>query len=165
MLRTLLLAAVLVPLAGCPAPAQVEPGDGPVIGPQIPTGPAAEPSPDLEAARQRWAAAGLDAYTLTLERICFCPSPDFTGPFDVTVRNGAIDTVELNGATVDDERGMSVAALFELIDDAYAQGAEQVTVAFDAELGYPTRVSIDYSTMMADEEIGYTVSALRAADR
>ena len=165
MRRSLLFAAVLIPLAGCPAPAQVEPGDGPVIGPQVPSGPAAEPSPDLEPARQRWAEAGLDAYTMTLQRICFCPSPDYTGPFDVTVRNGALASVELDGAVVDDERGMTVDELFELLDEAYARGAARVTVAFDPDLGYPTNVSIDYDTRMADEEIAYTVSDLRAFDR
>ncbi|MBC13990.1 MAG: hypothetical protein CMM85_13585 [Rhodothermaceae bacterium] len=164
MLRPLLLAALL-PFVGCSAPAQVDPGDGPVIGPQIPSGPAAERSPDLDAARERWADAGLDAYTMTLQRICFCPSPDYTGPFEVTVRDGAVASVGLDGATVDVERGVSVDDLFALIEEAYERNAARVELEFHPELGYPTSLGIDYDTMMADEEIAYRVSDLRASDR
>ena len=46
------LLVLLVPLGGCPAPAEVGPIEGPVIGPQIPSGPAAERSTDLDAARE-----------------------------------------------------------------------------------------------------------------
>lgn len=164
MVRPLLLAVLLLPLAGCPAPAQVDPGEGPVTGPVLTEGPAAERSPDLDAARARWADAGLDAYTMTLERICFCP-PDYRGPYQVVVRNGVLASVRLDGATLDPDRGVTVDALFQLIEEAYEQEAEVVVVEFDAELGYPTSIGIDYSTMMADEEIAYRVSDLRAADR
>ena len=45
------------------------------------------------------------------------------------------------------------------------EAAAQVELEFDPELGYPTSVGIDYDTMMADEEIAYRVSDLRASDR
>ena len=155
------LLVLLVPLGGCPAPAEV----GPIEGPVIPAGPAAERSPDLDTARARWSDAGLDAYTMTLQRICFCPMPDYTGPFEVSVRNDAIDAVRLMGEEVDTERGMTVAALFDLIEEAYDRKAEVVDVTYDPELGYPTSIGIDYSSQMADEEIAYRVSDLRASDR
>ena len=163
MLRLVPIAAVLLSLGGCPAPAEVDPG--PVVGPPVGAGPAAERSPELDAARERWMAAGLDAYAFTLRRSCFCPSPDYTGPFEVTVRGGAIDTVRLDGATVDDERGMTVDDLFDLLEDAYERGAVRVDADFDAELGYPTSLYVDYDQRIADEEIGYFVSELAAADR
>ncbi len=164
--RTTLLALALLPLAGCPAPAQVDPGGELPSGPVFSgSGEPSDPSPEFEAARARWSEAGLDAYRMTLQRICFCPMPDYTGPFDVVVRNGAIETVTLEGAAVDVERGETVEALFDLIAEAYAQGAESIAVEYDAEWGYPTSVGIDYSTQMADEEIAYRVSDLRPADR
>lgn len=166
MLRTSLLALALLPLAGCPAPAQVDAGGELPSGPVFSgSGEPSDPSPEFEAARERWAEAGLDAYQMTLQRICFCPMPDYTGPFEVVVRNGAIETVTLDGATVDAERGETVAALFELIAEAYERGAEEIAVEYDPEWGYPTSVGIDYSTQMADEEIAYRVSDLRPADR
>ncbi len=165
MLR-LLLAALLMSLAGCAAPAPVEaPDEGFPNQPVLGSGAPAERSPDLDAARARWADAGLDAYAMTLQRICFCPSPDYTGPFDVVVRDGGLESVRLNGAAVESERGMTVAGLFDLIDEAYDKGAETVDVAYDPELGHPTSIGIDYDTRMADEEIAYRVTDLRAADR
>lgn len=156
MLRLLAFALLLAPLTGCPAPAEVTPGEQyPVI-----EGQAAERSPDLEAARQRWQDADMDGYRMTLQRVCFCPVPDYTGPFAVTVRDGEVASVLLQGAGVDAERGMSVDALFALIDDAYDRGAVEVEVKFDDELGYPTSIGIDYDFQMADEEIGYRVSDL-----
>lgn len=157
MLRLLAFAALLAPLTGCPAPAEVTPGEQyPIV-----EGEAAEVAPDLEAARQRWRDAAMDDYQMTLQRICFCPVPDYTGPFEVTVRDGDVSTVMLEGASVDAERGVSVDALFALIDDAYERGAVEVALEFDPELGYPTSVGIDYDFQMADEEIGYRVSDLR----
>ncbi len=161
MLRLALLAAVLVPLAGCPAPAETEPIEPPVL----PGGPAAIRSPELDAAMARWEAAELDGYSMTLRRICFCPTPDYTGPFTVAVRDGEVASVTLDGTAVPAERGMSVEDLFDLLEDAYAREAEVVEVTFDEALGYPTAINIDYSSMMADEEIAYGVSDLKPASR
>lgn len=164
MLR-LAVFAVLVPLAGCPAPQVAPPEETP--GSEFPVfdEEPAEVSPDLEAARARWQAASLDRYRMTLQRICFCPSPDYTGPFEVTVADGEVQAVTLNGAAVDAERGESVEALFALIDDAYERGAVDVALEFDPDLGYPTSIGIDYSFQMADEEIGYRVSNVRRVAR
>lgn len=164
-LRTSVLAALLVPLAGCPAPAQIEPVEGPINSPVLTGGEPSDPSPEFEVARAQWAEAGLDAYQMTLQRICFCPSPDYTGPFEVVVRNGAIEGVTLEGAMVDDERGETIEALFDLIAGAYERGAEEIAVEYDAEWGYPTSIGIDYSAEIADEEIAYRVSDLRSAER
>ena len=158
MCRLAVLAVLLVPLAGCPAPAEVTPTDSVPMA----AGDPAERDPALDAARQRWEAADLGAYRLTLRRVCFCPSPDYTGPFEVTVAGAEVQSVRLNGAAVDAERGMSVEALFDLIDQAYERGAASVTVAYDPDLGYPTSIGIDYDVRMADEEIGYRVSEVRA---
>lgn len=156
MIRTALLAVLLLPLAGCPAPAEpgVLPGETPASsGPAVPV-------PDrVDEAREQWAAAGPAAYQLTLHRSCFCP-PEYRGPFMVTVRDGDVETVRYEGQTVDAARGMSVESLFDLIEDAYARGAERVDAEFDPTWGYPTRLYIDYEAQMADEEIGYEVLAV-----
>ncbi len=160
MLRLLVAAVVLAPLAGCPAPAPVMP---PATETPAPTGGAVR-SPELDAARQRWADVGYDAYRMTLQRACFCPE-DYRGPFDVTVRHGAVDDATFNGATVDAERVLTVAALFDLLEDAYDRNAARVDVTFDDELGYPTSLYIDYDEGIADEEVGYTVADVQVAER
>ena len=156
MLRFAAALLLLAPLSGCPAPDEV------TLDEELPllSGEPAPVSPELEQARQRWQAAGLSDYQMTLRRMCFCPSPDYTGPFEVTVRDGDVSRVRLSGARVDAERGVSVEALFALIDDAYERGAVEVALSFHPELGYPTSIGIDYDRQMADEEIGYRVSDL-----
>ena len=42
---------------------------------------------------------------------------------------------------------------------------EHGQAAFDAELGYPTSLYVDYDERIADEEVGYGVSALAPAER
>ncbi len=116
----------------------------------------------LADARARWAAHGPDAYTMTQSRSCFCPR-EVTGPFEVTVRDGEVASVALDGASVPTDRARSVEALFDLIADAHARDAAEVRVSYDPALGYPTEVWIDYDRQMADEETGYTMSALAPA--
>lgn len=158
MLRLALLVA-LAQVAGC-ATTQPEPLPGP---PPIATGGPAAVRPDsLDDARARWEAAALGDYRFTLQRMCFCPAPDYTGPFEVTVRDGEIAGVRLDGASVEPERAVTVDDLFTLIEEAYARRAETVRLAFDPQTGAPTEVYVDYDSMMADEEIGYTVTGLEA---
>lgn len=167
--RLLLLAlvALLVPFAGCSAPDVVPasettdplPDDEP-----LPGGTPAVRSPELEEARARWEAAGYDAYQMTLQRSCFCPE-DYRGPFDVTVRSGEIESIRFNGAEMDAERGMTVEGLFDLLEEAYARGAQTVSVEYDADTGIPTELYIDYDARIADEEVGYTVRDVEAAER
>lgn len=118
--------------------------------------------PALADARARWEARGPADYAMTQSRNCFCP-PDVRGPFEVTVRDGAVATVRLDGAPVPSERALSIDALFDLIADAYAGEAAEVRVSYDPALGYPTEIWIDYERQLADEETGYTVTALAPA--
>jgi hypothetical protein len=165
MPRLLLLAALLPLLAaGCtprtapPAPA------GPVAGPDEPALPGEGATPDdLAAARARWAAAGLDAYRYTVSRQCFCP-PEYSGPYEATVRDGALASLTYAGRPADMQQFAvpTVEGLFDQIAGAYASGASSVRVTYDARLGYPTTLWIDQDPMMADEETGYTISALAA---
>ena len=127
------------------------------------TGPAR--SADLDIARQRWSAARPAEYAYTLRRSCFC-GPEVTRPVQVTVRNGTV--VELRyadtGAPVDQRWAPlfpSIDGLFAIIDDAVARRAERLDLEFDATLGHPLKIDIDYSTRLADEEITYTVLGVR----
>jgi hypothetical protein len=133
-----------------------------VPAPADPTGPGAgDPEHSLAAARARWTAAGVDDYSYTLSRQCFCP-PEFIGPFNVTVRDGAVRSVTREGAPVNTSQVPipTVPAIFDEIAAAIDAGAAEVRVEYDATLGYPTELWIDQDRMMADEETGYSISAL-----
>ena len=117
--------------------------------------------------RARWQALGLNDYTYDVQRICFCP---FREGVRVTVVDGAVagatdlatgEVLEPNEVqwylTIDD--------LFDLVQDAYDRNAHEVQVEFDPSRGYPTRIYIDYSEMIADEELGFTLlSEVRASE-
>lgn len=152
----LALPALLV-LAACSGPAATPPVDEP--GGRPPTsGPAADPPRAFVVAAERWGEAGPGAYRMTLQRSCFCP-PDWRGPFEVTVRDGSVVSATYEGEAVDAERVVTVEALLALLEDAYRRGAERVDAFYDPEFGYPTQFYVDYDARMADEEVGYEVTA------
>jgi hypothetical protein len=127
---------------------------------------------ELERNEKLWQSQNLTNYDFTMERQCFCPT-DWRGPVNITVRNGKVTSVTYvsNGQTADTEKFGDVDTieeLFGIIRDAYEgknsfeQKAETVNVTYHPEKGYPLTILIDVSTMIADEEQGYTVEELVA---
>ena len=158
MRRLAALALLLAPLAGCrtAAPAPGAPG---------PAGVAAQ--------QARWTSARVASYTFTYERQCFCTA-ETSGPFVVTVENGRVTSVRrlAGGLTpegqplpgAEDTRAtnrLRVEDFFALVRGAYDEGAATVRATYDDRLGYPTSIWIDRDTRLADEEIGYRITALR----
>jgi hypothetical protein len=80
----------------------------------------------------------------------------------VTVRDEAVAEATYEGEPIETDRVLTVEALLELLQDAYARGAERVDVTYDPEWGYPTSLYIDYDARIADEEVGYEVATLEA---
>ncbi len=180
MTRSLLLAllAALALLAGACADSGTATG-GPAESPSptpeetatptetesTPEGPLAE----LEAARERWAAAGLEDYTYRLERICFCPE-QVRGPFIVTVTGGEVTDFRLEDPSLGepdavDELG-TIEQLHDLIEailtdpdhpDATVTGGE-----YD-ELGLPRQLALDPLPDAIDDEVTFTAELLDEA--
>lgn len=161
MLRSALLLAVLM-LAACSSPRpevvpvrtdslRAEPGSPRAVddGPQR-----------LAASRATWAAHRPDEYRFTYTVGCFCPS-QYRGPFDVTVRGGAVSAVAYKGEGEPIDRPLAeyktVDDLFALLADAYARGAARVEATYDGVTGQPLTFYIDMDEQMADEEVGFTV--------
>lgn len=115
----------------------------------------------LSDARDQWADAAIEDYSMTLSRSCFC-GPDHLGPFQVEVENGVVVFATRDGEAVPLDRVLTVEDLFDLLEEAYDTDAERVDVEYDAAFGFPTSLYIDQSRGIADEEIGYTVTDLRA---
>ena len=59
----------------------------------------------------------------------------------------------------------TVEGVFDAIQDAIDQDAHSIVVTYDAVLGYPRDVSIDYSLMIADEEYSIDIANLSALTR
>ena len=54
--------------------------------------------------------------------------------------------------------------LFEVIQDAIDDEADQITVSYDSELGYPTNIEIDYNVNAIDDEYPHCHSLTRHSD-
>ena len=151
---TLLALALVISLAAC-APAPPPPSVGSAgVAEGLPPGPNG-----LDAARALWEEAGLDGYTMTVSRSCFCP-PEYRGPFAVTVEDGETTGALYDGRPAEVGDPPTVEALFALLAEAYARGAARVDVTYDPALGYPTSLYIDRDERIADEEVGYEVTDL-----
>ncbi|MDX1419890.1 MAG: DUF6174 domain-containing protein [Rubricoccaceae bacterium] len=119
----------------------------------------------LADARGRWAEADLDDYQLEYTRACECLRAA-AGPFLVTVEGGAVTEVEpLSGEPLPDGyEPFTVVRLFDAIDEAFDEGADAVDVVYDAALGFPVRIAIDYDARVADEELYLEVTGFERLD-
>ena len=115
--------------------------------------------------RALWESQGITSYRFTVSRNCFCL---IRGPVVIEVRDGKVVSIidqetgqpEVDGFALSEiyAEAATIDLLFELIERAEAEGAALVRVSFDDTYGYPTEIYIDESEMMADEEIGYTIT-------
>ena len=146
--RTAWLGVLVLALAAC--------GDGTATDPGT-------SNPDLAAARQRWADAGMVSYQYTLRTLCFC-FPE--SPITITVKGGAVESAIYadTGAPTTPQRLATVPTmdrLFGVIEEAYSRNAAKVSVRYHPTLGYPEEIAIDYYAQGADDEIGYFVSGFQ----
>lgn len=127
--------------------------------------------PFIALARERdenlakWRAAGIDDYEIDYQRGCFCPPPS---DVRIVVRDGIIVAVydRDTGEEIDNDFSgafafNSVDGLFAVIGEAIAQPVAELSVEYDAELGYPVSTSIDFIAGAVDDEITIRISALR----
>lgn len=122
---------------------------------------------ELERNRQTWEDAGISHYQFQLHLSCFCV---FIDQMPLTVE--ALDGEVVSMTTVD---GTPVSAgdpmyeffvglgtmdrLFAELESAAASPeAGEITVKYDAALGFPAEASIDYIKDAIDDELYITVS-------
>ncbi len=119
---------------------------------------------DLNSAFERWNSLNMRSYEFELTRACECLPP---AEYTVMVSRGRVNDVRFeemtqNGhETVEQLKNntLTVDQLFEVIK-SYANSAHHFEVEFHAKLGYPTRVFIDPSAEIADDEIILRISNL-----
>lgn len=116
---------------------------------------------DLEHNRERWEATRPSAYTMVIERHCFCPEPT-RGPVRITVQ-ATIPTSRVytdSGEAVLAELAPvfpTIDGLFDVLRDAYDRDAHEVRVSYDEDTGIPFDIWIDYHEDAVDEELGFIV--------
>lgn len=127
---------------------------------------ASEPSIDarnLEAARTRFASRSQPSYAFTWRILsCFCSS-DSLRPTRITVTNGAITRavfVDDQRPVAEPERGLlrTIDGVFALIEQAIADGADELQVTYDDQYGFPAMLSIDPARTTSDDELSLQLS-------
>lgn len=127
---------------------------------------------ELDGARARWQAAALAGYEYGYHKFCEChrESPPET---TVTVRDAKVVGVRHRpaGTTTDvpaADKNLSyywtVDGLFDLIASAQARGV-QVRAAYDAALGFPREVYIDYDADFIGDELDVRLTSVSAVPR
>jgi len=131
-----MLAAVLV-LSGC----------GPITGPGE--------DDRLEAARRRWAAEGQHDYSYEVRSDCFC---GLAGRWiEVTVLGDRVAAGQYLDTDTPVEHNVlgalpTIPDLFARIADAVSAHPVLLQVEYDPRDGHPTRINVDVSYSIADEE-------------
>ncbi len=102
----------------------------------------------LDRARALWRAEGPRSYRFELRRQCFCPPQERV---TVVVRGGRITKYPADLKSV-----ASVPRLFRAIQKAIDDKVVQLDVGY-GKRGVPSKLYIDRSKYVADEETGYTI--------
>ncbi|MDZ7970617.1 MAG: DUF6174 domain-containing protein [Nostoc sp. DedSLP03] len=115
----------------------------------------------LKFNKRLWEQANISNYSITVSNSCFC-IPDARGPVVIRVRNGQPISVTsvATGQPVNPEffqKYDTIPELFNVIQDAINRKAFNLDVEYNAKLGYPTKINIDYNSQIADEEIFLTI--------
>jgi hypothetical protein len=119
----------------------------------------------LAAARAQWGLRPFADYTFEARHGCFC-LPEQVGPVQITVRQGAIESVTLleTGEPVTPTYWFTIEDLYERIPTwAEYDGVEDVSVDYDPTLGFPTRVEVRFGEGVVDAGDTYTISNVAPA--
>ena len=143
-MRRLAMVGVLCAFGGAGGVAHAQ-GTGPVTDPHITDGTAQK---QLDAARARWKAAGVKDYRFRAQVSCFCRPAK---PRTITVRHGLPVHPPQDLADV-----ASVPRMFRTIQSAITGKVAAITVTYGPR-GVPSRIAIDVSRQIADEERYFTI--------
>ena len=128
---------------------------------------------ELDSHLSLWQQARSGDYSYEYNVLCEC-SDNFGQPVKVTVTNGEIKSVvyaesgEMGKAgdppvISGSPRYHTIDRLFDVIQEAIDNEADQITVSYDSEFGYPTNIDIDRNINTIDDE--YVLAATRFLPR
>ena len=122
------------------------------------TGVIPEDELNLQEQEKKWKKQGIIDYEFTSQISCFCQS-DYTLPKAISVKNDEIQSI--NGvayANLEYENHMTIDELFDYIEDHQNKNPVIENLEFDSVYGFPSYIYFDISEMIADDEIGYTIT-------
>jgi hypothetical protein len=129
---------------------------------EAPTAPGERDS--LSEARARWRALGSESYSYEVNRSCFCLLGGRR--MTVMVQAGVVTSAEFEDSGAGVEAALlsyvpSIEDLFDLIEDALDRQVAYFSAQYDPSYGFPTRIEIDYSSTMPDDEVAISARELQ----
>lgn len=121
---------------------------------------------NLNQARTQWDSKKVSSYTYILELQCFCAPASQLQPVLVTVRNGAVASLQYWDEDPADRTPApasvfgaydTVEELFDFVADAINRDSDVLQVGYDAEYGFPNVINVDYQAG-GDEQVLIFVS-------
>jgi len=124
-----------------------------------------EPQDDLAIAQRRWQAAAIADYSFTFQRSCFCLHTA-TRAVTVTVHQRAWATLmyEDDGTAADTSLFrdfLTMERVFSFLRGSLEEDPATFEARYDAQLGYPAEVSIDYLANAIDDELSLWIAGFR----
>ena len=110
--------------------------------------------------RDLWNSFKISNYEMSQQIFCFCYPEDFLMPKYIIVFDGNIKLI--NGSNPEDTIGYesfyTINSLFDFIERKLKENPVVFQIEYDQEYGYPISMYFDISEMIADEEVGYSIS-------
>ena len=107
---------------------------------------------------EKWKAKDIINYDYTLQISCFCIR-EYTLPKRIVVRENQVVSVEGKPfESLNDPSYRTIDEFFDYIQTQRALNPVVETIEYDEEYGFPSYIYFDISEMIADEEIGFTLT-------
>ena len=121
---------------------------------------------DLDENKALWDGAAITDYSIRFQRLCVICPIDFLIPVRITVRGDTVDAVtDLDSgapvAGITEGTFLTIDDLFLIIQDAIDQNASEIDARYDAVLGYPTDIDIDFSRSVFNDEAQFEIRELQ----
>ena len=107
---------------------------------------------------EKWKSQDLTNYDYTLQISCFCIR-EYTEPKRIVVReNQVISVAGIPFDSLNDPSYRTIDQFFEYIVSQRKLNPVVETIEYNEEYGFPSYIYFDISEMIADEEVGYTLT-------
>ena len=113
--------------------------------------------------KEVWSDYDFNDYDYTFQIDCFC-TEEYREPKRIEVRDNKVFTVagtpigEVENSTV----FRTIDGLFEFIEEQRKLNPAVEEIEYDPTYGFPTSIFFDISELIADEEIRYSISDIKA---
>lgn len=110
---------------------------------------------ELNLNKKIWIDSNITSYTMNIQFSCYCLAWE---PYYVVIQEDVLGSVSGNEEWGYEGRPMTINALFKKIENKIIENPFLFEVNYNSKYGYPEESYFDMDEMIADEEIGYTIS-------